>query len=113
MSKEAFRRHSIAANTVAGPVHKLAANTYKQLTTAAKEFHKYSIAIDESTCRSDTAFCAAFTRGIDEQAYITKELQGLIPMKGTVAERDVLLELEKWVDQAGVDWFKLGFNCHR
>ena len=35
---------SLASNTVASRVDKLAANTYKQLTSAAKEFYKYSIA---------------------------------------------------------------------
>ena len=44
-----------------------AANRYEQLTSAAKKFHKYFIAIDESTCGSDTAFCTVLKRGVDKQ----------------------------------------------
>lgn len=62
----------------------LAANIYEQLTSTPKEFKKYSIAIDESTCRSNTVFCAVFVRGVNKQACITEELLDLIPMKRTM-----------------------------
>ena len=55
-----FEGVSLAENTVASRVDELATNTYELLTSASKEFHLYSIAIDESTCRLDTAFCAVF-----------------------------------------------------
>ena len=100
-----FEGISLAANNV--DVDKLAANIYEQLTTAVKEFHKYFIAIDKGTCRSETAFCAAFIRGVDEQAYMAEEPLDLISMKGTVTGRDSFLELKKCVDPAGLDWSKL------
>ena len=105
--KQLFKGISLSANTVASRVNELATDVYEQLTSSAKQFQKYSLAIDESTCQSDTAFCAVFIRGVDKQANVTEELLDLIPMKGTVTGRDLMAELEKCIDRAGLDWSKL------
>jgi hypothetical protein len=105
--KKLFEGISLTPNTVSSRVTELANDTYYQLVSAAKNFHYYSVALDESTCRSDTAFCAVFIRGVDKYATVTEELLDLLPMKGTVTGRDVLFELEKCVDRAGLDWSKL------
>ena len=99
---------SLAENTVTSRVD-------EQLTSASKKFHRNSIAIDESTCRLNRAFCAVFIRGVDKQAHIvyiyiqhiTEDLLDLILMNGTVTGQDVLLELEKCVDRTWLEWFKL------
>ena len=88
-------------------MNEIAVSTCEQLISAAKEFCKRSIAIDESTCRSYTELFAVFIRSVDKQACIAEELLDLIPMKGTVTARDVLLKLYKCVDCPGLDCSKL------
>jgi len=61
-----FEGIGLVENTVASGMNEIAANTYERLIFAAKKFQEYSIAIDGSSCRSGTAFCAVFVRGVEK-----------------------------------------------
>ncbi|XP_025090476.1 general transcription factor II-I repeat domain-containing protein 2-like isoform X2 [Pomacea canaliculata] len=105
--KKLFEGISLSANTFASRITESATNVQQQLTAAAKDFVTYSIALDESTGVTHTAYCAVFIRGVDENLNIVEELLDLLPMKGTTTGRDVFQELEACIDRCGLPWEKL------
>ena len=107
IEKKVVEGLSLSANTVASRVTDLANNIRNQLVCKAKEFKAFSIALDESTNASDTAQCAVFIRGMDCKLNITKEILGLIPLKGTTMGRDIFQGLEECIDKAELQWNKL------
>ena len=105
--KRLFEGLSLSANTVASRITESATNVQQQLIARAKDFVAFSIALDESTGITDTAYCAVFIRGVDENLNIIEELLDLLPMKGTTTGRDVFEELEACIDRCGLAWDKL------
>ncbi|KAM4026817.1 general transcription factor II-I repeat domain-containing protein 2-like [Anomaloglossus baeobatrachus] len=102
-----FEGISLSANTVASRITESASNIHQQLITAAQSFEAFSIALDESTGVTDTAYCAVFIRGVDENLNIIEEFLDLLPMKGTTTGRDIFKELEDCINTAGLPWDKL------
>ncbi|XP_075692926.1 general transcription factor II-I repeat domain-containing protein 2-like [Rhinoderma darwinii] len=102
-----FEGISLSANTVASRITESASNIYQQLITRAQGFAAFSLALDESTGVTDTAYCAVFIRGVDGDLNITEELLDLLPMKGTTTGRDIFKELEGCINTAGLPWDKL------
>ncbi|XP_075197600.1 general transcription factor II-I repeat domain-containing protein 2-like [Anomaloglossus baeobatrachus] len=102
-----FEGISLSANTVASRITESASNIHQQLITAAQSFEAFSIALDESTGVTDTAYCAVFIRGVDENVNIIEEFLDLLPMKGTTTGRDIFKELEDCINTAGLPWDKL------
>ena len=65
--KKLFEGISLSANTVASRITESASNVQQQLIAAAKDFEAYSIALDESTGVTDTAFCARGPRKLERR----------------------------------------------
>jgi len=105
--KKAFEGISLSANTVASRITEAASNVHQQLTAAAKDFEAYSVALDETTGVTDTAYCAVFIRGVDGNLNVTEELLDLLPMKGTMTGRDIFHQLEACIDKSKLKWEKL------
>ena len=105
--KKLFEGISLSPNTVASRITESATNVQQQLIAHAKDFVAFSIALDESTDVKDTAYCAVFIRGVDENLNIIEELLDLLPMKGTTTGRDLFEEVEACIDKCGLAWDKL------
>ena len=105
--KKLFEGISLCANTVASRITELASNSHQQLIETAKEFEAFSVALDESTGVTDTAYCAVFIRGVDKNLNIVEELLDLLPLKGTTTGRDIFGELETCIEQSRLPWDKL------
>ena len=104
--KKVFEGISLSANTVAS-ITEAGNDFHEQLVRAAQNFEAFSVALDESTGVTDTAFCAVFIRGVDENLNVTEESLDLLPMKGTTTGRDIFQELEACIDRSGLPWDKL------
>ena len=105
--KKAFEGISLSANTAASRITEAASNVHQQLTAAAKDFEAYSVALDETTGVTDTAYCAVLIRGVDGNLEVTEELLDLLPMKGTTTGRDIFHQLEACIDKSKLKWEKL------
>uniref|UniRef100_A0A2C9KA08 Uncharacterized protein n=1 Tax=Biomphalaria glabrata TaxID=6526 RepID=A0A2C9KA08_BIOGL len=102
-----FEGISLSANTVSSRITESATNVQQQLIAAAKNFVVYSIALDESTGVTDTAYCAVFICGVNENLNIVEELLDLLPIIGTTNGRDVFQEPVACIDRYGLPWEKL------
>ena len=100
--KKVFEGISLSANTVASRITEAGNDVYEQLVTVAHSFEAFSVALDESTGVTDTAFCAAFICGVAENLTVTEELLDLIPMKDTTTGRDIFHELEALIERSGL-----------
>lgn len=63
--KQAFANISLSRNTVASRVDELASDTQAQLKDKAMDFVAYSLAVDESADKSDTAQRSVYIQGVD------------------------------------------------
>ncbi|XP_066213931.1 general transcription factor II-I repeat domain-containing protein 2-like [Saccopteryx leptura] len=105
--KMLFEGISLSANTVASRITESADDVQQQLIAAAKNFEAYSIALDESTGVTDTAYCAVFIRGVDANFNVFEELLDMLPMTGMTNGQDIFQELEACIDRCGLPWDKL------
>ncbi len=69
--------------------------------------HTNSVALDESTDKTDTAQLAIFIRGINEQVEVTEELLSLCPMHGRTTAKDIFQQLCDVIERAGLPWSRL------
>jgi len=111
--KNAFEGISLSVNTVASRITEAASNVHHQLTAAAKDFEAYSVALEETTGVTDTAYCAVFIRGVDRNLNVTEELLYLLPMKGTTTGRDIFHQLETCINKSKLKWEKLARRRRR
>ncbi len=102
-----FKNISLSPNTIATRIEELSHNTHDLLIAKIKKFRYFSIAIDESVCRTDTAFCAVFIRGVDSDLIITEELLDLIPLKSNVTGRNLFDALEVCLLKCCIDLSKM------
>lgn len=105
--KQAFSNISLSRNTVASRVDELASDVESQLKTKAKDFISYSLAVDESTDRTDTAQLSIFIRGVDTQLSVTEELLDVRPIHGTTTGKDIFTQVEQSVNKMELPWNKL------
>ncbi|XP_010771180.1 general transcription factor II-I repeat domain-containing protein 2A, partial [Notothenia coriiceps] len=85
----------------------LASDVESQLKTKAKDFISYSLAVDESTDRTDTAQLSIFIRGVDSQLSVTEELLDVKPIHGTTTGKDIFTQVEQSVNKMELPWSKL------
>jgi hypothetical protein len=95
---------SLSANTVAERITELSSDIYDQLRGKARVFTAYSVALDESTDKTDTAQLAIFIRGINDQFEVTEELLSLCPIHGRTTAKDIFQQL---CDAIGLPWSRL------
>ncbi|XP_065654957.1 general transcription factor II-I repeat domain-containing protein 2-like [Hydra vulgaris] len=102
-----FNNISLSRNTVADRINDIATDLRSQLTKICKDVKAFSIAVDESTDVKDVAQLSVFIRGCNFKTEITEELLELIPMHGTTAGADIILEIEKILDKYKLQITKL------
>ncbi len=102
-----FNNLSLSANTVAERITELSSDIYDQLRGKARVFTAYSVALDESTDKTDTAQLAIFIRGINEQVEVTEELLSLCPMHGRTTAKYIFQQLCDAIERAGLPWSRL------
>ncbi len=105
--KNMFNNLSLSANTVAERITELSSDIYDQLRGKARVFTAYSVALDESTDKTDTAQLAIFIRGINEQFEVMEELLSLCPMHSRTTAKDIFQQLCDAIEQAGLPWRRL------
>ncbi len=105
--KNMFNNLSLSANTVAERITELSSDIYDQLRGKARVFTAYSVALDESTDKTDTAQLAIFIRGINEQFEVTEELLSLCPMHSRTTAKHIFQQLCDAIEQAGLPWSRV------
>ncbi|KAL0148361.1 hypothetical protein M9458_056341 [Cirrhinus mrigala] len=100
--KNMFNNLSLSANTVAERITELSSDIYDQLRGKAGVFTAYSVALDESTDKTDNAQLAIFVRGINEKFEVTEELLSLCPMRCRTTAKDIFQQLADAIERAGL-----------
>ena len=77
------------------------------LRDRAEAFECYSLALDESTDKWDTAQLAVFVRGVDQKFLITEEFVRLVPLKEKTTGADVLEAVQVAINDIGLKPEKL------
>lgn len=109
--KSAFSGIQLSARTVTRRVNDMAANIKLSLQDECGNFEFFSVAIDESTDKTDTAQLAVFVRGITNDFRIVEEMARLVPMKGQTTGEDVLQALLACLAEMNLDMKKLISIC--
>ncbi|XP_065654932.1 general transcription factor II-I repeat domain-containing protein 2A-like [Hydra vulgaris] len=86
---------SLSHQTIARRVEDLSENIELSLKEKLNKCEAYSLALDESTDRGDTAQLAIFIRGITSNFEVIKELFDINHMKDTTREEDILSRVKK------------------
>ncbi|XP_065665730.1 general transcription factor II-I repeat domain-containing protein 2A-like [Hydra vulgaris] len=86
---------SLSHQTIAGRVEDLSKNIELSLKEKLNKCEAYSLALDESTDRGDTAQLAIFIRGITSNFEVIEELLDINQMKDTTRGEDILSEVKK------------------
>ncbi|XP_065674179.1 general transcription factor II-I repeat domain-containing protein 2A-like [Hydra vulgaris] len=86
---------SLSLLTVARRVEDLSKNIELSLKEILNKCEAYSLALDESTDRGDTAQLAIFIRGITSNFEVIEELLDINHMKDTKRGEDILSEVKK------------------
>ncbi|XP_065818648.1 general transcription factor II-I repeat domain-containing protein 2 [Labrus bergylta] len=105
--KSLFNNIYLLANTVAERISSLSSDIYEQLCDRAKRFTAYSVALDESTDKTDTAQLSIFNRGNNDQFEVTEELMSLCVMHGRSTAKDSFQQLSDAIKRAGLPWNRL------
>ncbi|XDV39475.1 hypothetical protein PO909_008719 [Leuciscus waleckii] len=92
---------------MASRVDELGSDLKIQLKEKAKDFVAYSLAIDESADRTDTAQLSIFIRGVDDRFSVTDELLDLKAIHGTTSGQDIFSQVEQCVNDMELQWNKL------
>ena len=102
-----FEAVSLSARTVTRRIEDLAADVKATPRDRAEAFECYSLALDESTDKWDTAQLAVFVRGVDQKFLITEEFVRLVPLKEKTNCADVLEEVQVAMNDIGLKPEKL------
>ncbi|XP_065668179.1 general transcription factor II-I repeat domain-containing protein 2A-like [Hydra vulgaris] len=86
---------SLSHQTIARRVEDLSENIELSLIEKLNKCEAYSLALDESTDRGDTAQLAIFIRGITSNFEVIEELLDINHMKDTTKGEDILSEVKK------------------
>ncbi|XP_065660386.1 general transcription factor II-I repeat domain-containing protein 2A-like [Hydra vulgaris] len=86
---------SLSHQTIARRVEYLSKNIELSLKEKLNKCEAYSLALDESTDRGDTAQLASFNRGITSNFEVIEELLDIDHMKDTTKGEDILSEVKK------------------
>lgn len=101
-----FKQISLAPNTIARRIEDIGCNIVKQIAEKARNFHQYSIALDESDA-CDASQLLVFIRGVDSDFNVTQELASVHSMHGTVTGEDIFKYVEKTLLEYHLEWNKL------
>ncbi|XP_065673916.1 general transcription factor II-I repeat domain-containing protein 2A-like [Hydra vulgaris] len=86
---------SLSHQTIARRVEDLSKNIELSLKKKLNKCEEYSLALDESTDRGDTAQLAIFITGITSNFEVIEELLDINHMKDTTRGKDILSEVKK------------------
>lgn len=102
-----FNLINLAPNTVARRIEDIGSDIAHQIADKAKDFHLYSLVLDESTDGCDTSQLLVFIRGVDHEFNVTQELALVHSTHGAVTEEDIFKALEKTLFEYNLEWSKL------
>lgn len=108
---EIIEKVSLSRNTVSKRIEDISHQIQDKLSEKCSQFEYFALAIDESTCISDTAQLAVFVRGITQSYDIIEELLELAPMKDRTRGTDIFQALKSTVEKKGLKWDKLSGMC--
>ena len=100
--KSLFEAVSLSTRTVTRRVEDLAADVKATLRDRAEAFEFYSLALDESTDKRDTAQLAVCVRGVDQKFSITEEFVLLVPLNEKTTGADVLEVVQVAINDIGL-----------
>ena len=103
--RQAFLNVSLSRNTVADCVCDLATDLQQQLMGKGKDLIAYSLSVDESIKKSDTAQLSIFICGVDSTLYVVED--EFKSMHDTTTGKDLFEEVYKCVNEMGLPWDKL------
>jgi len=103
-AKEAFEEISLSRQTVTDRIGEISDQLQEKLAEKCTSFVNFSVALDESTDRMDTAQLAIFIRGVDENMEVHEEFLDIVPLVGTTTGEDVFDAVEKTFDKFGFLW---------
>jgi hypothetical protein len=87
-----FESIGLSRRTVTKRIEAISSNLSNQLSGYIKNFKYFSITMDESVDRSDTAQLLVFIRGVDENFHIIEELAFLRSLKGKTTGKIIFEE---------------------
>lgn len=105
-SKE-FESVSLSRKTVTTRIDAIASNLSTQLRQRIEKFKYFSVTMDESTDRSDTAQLLIFIRGVDDEFNITEELACLQSLKGKTTGQIIYNEFSEGLQNLNAPISKL------
>lgn len=105
--RKKFAEVSLSRRTVTRRIDAMAENIKVALREVVKKCVAFSIALDESTDKSDTAQLAIFIRAVDQNLKITEDLLALRAMKDTTRGEDIYKEIVHVFDAFNLNWEKL------
>ncbi|KAL0152417.1 hypothetical protein M9458_052140 [Cirrhinus mrigala] len=104
--KQAFANIRLSRNTMARRVDELGTDLQIQLKEKDNELIAYSLAIDESADRTDTAQLLILIRGVDSQLSITEELLDIRVIHGTTSGQGLFSYVEQCINDTDWQWNK-------
>ena len=105
--KKKFEDVSLSRPTVCSRIADMSNNLATVLKETVSEFEHYSVALDESTDRTNTAQLAIFVRGVSKDFKVTEELLDLKSLHSTTRGVDVFEKLDESMTDNSLPWAKL------
>lgn len=102
-----FESIGLSRRTVTKRIEAISSNLTNQLDGRLKKFKYFSVTMDESVDRSDTAQLLIFIRGVDENFVITEELACLRSLKGKTTGKIIYDEFREGMESLNAPISKL------
>jgi len=102
-----FESVSLSRKTVTTRIDAIASNLSTQFRQSIENFKYFSVTMDESTDRSDTAQLLIFIRGVDDEFNITEELACLQSLKGKTTGQIIYNEFSEGLQNLNAPISKL------
>ena len=99
----------LSPDTCARRCDELSGDIFTQLVTKLRACPDFSLALDESTDKSDTTQLMIYVRYFNEG--VSEDFLCLIPLKGTTTARDVCSALLKFGEENDLTWTHLVSLC--
>lgn len=108
---QVIQKVSLSRNTVSKRIEDMSHHIQNQMKEKCSQVEYFALAIDESTCLSDTAQLAIFIRGVTYSFEVFEELLKLVSMKDRTRGVDIFESLRCTVEEKGLEWQKLSGMC--
>ncbi|CAB4068886.1 unnamed protein product [Lepeophtheirus salmonis] len=96
---------SLSRRTIVRRVENMGSDIAYQLKVELSDIEYYSLVLDESTDIRDTAQIAVFTRAVNKDFNVAKELLNLNPLKVTRRDVDIFEGVQESLQKMGIEDF--------